>query len=62
MLPFGAIPESPVTIPETSPGVAAANSPQSLRRIELVRQNHSSAQNARLVVTLVPIRAGTYVR
>src|ERR1700691_6646478 len=50
MLPFADIPRSPVAIPENSAGMAAANSPLSLRRIELVRQNHSFAQNARLRV------------
>src|SRR5271154_4757266 len=54
MLPFGAIATTPPANPENFTGAAGCGgiAAASLRRIELVRQNHSFAQNARLGVTL----------
>src|SRR5271170_447797 len=54
MLPFGAIATTPPANPENLSGAAGCGeiAAASLRRIELVRQNHSFAENARLGVTL----------
>jgi hypothetical protein len=41
LLPFGAIPKTPPPNPANPTGEVLANLPQSLRRIELVRQNQS---------------------
>src|SRR5271156_1338470 len=55
MLPFGAIATTPPADPEDFSGAAGCGeiAAASLRRIELVRQNHSFPQTTRLGVTLV---------